>query len=69
MSSKKLVNRAALKEYSLDISARYKKGKFTIVSAAFMDEVEEHMRMYVYRKVTRHPFIGKTLKPETERED
>ena len=57
MASKKLVNRAALKEYSLDISARYKKGKFTLGAAAFLDEVEEHMRMYVYRKVTLHPFI------------
>lgn len=66
MPERSLISKASVKRYALDISERYKKGKFTIVSEAFLNEVEEHVRVYVFRKVQRHPFKGKTLKPEME---
>ena len=60
--SDKLINRTNCKKYSLEISERFKGGKFTRVSAQFLDDVEETVRVTIYKKVMNHPSLGRTLK-------
>jgi hypothetical protein len=56
-----LLNVKAVKEEALENSKRFKGGKFTQVSKHFIEEVEEDVRMLIYRKVMSHPSKGKTI--------
>ena len=60
--AEKLINRRQCKTYALEISDRYKGGKFTRVSQQFLDDIEEDVRVMVYKRVMSHPSVGRTLK-------
>ena len=57
-----LINISNVKKEAIETSNRFKSGKFTQVSKEFLNEVEEDVRMLVYRKVMAHPSKGKTLR-------
>lgn len=57
-----LINRKAVRAYALLVSQRHRAGKFTRVSAAFLEKINTQVRATVEWDVTRHPSVGKTLK-------
>ena len=57
-----LINITNVKKEAIENSKRYKMGKFTMVSKEFLDEVEEDLRVIIYKKVLNHPSKGKTLR-------
>lgn len=57
----KLINHAAVRRRALEYSTRHRAGKFTRVSAAFLDDVEQSIDVLIYRLVASHPSMGKTL--------
>jgi hypothetical protein len=59
-----LLNIKQCSQEALEISIRYKGGKFTRVGKSFKDELEEDIRVMIYRRVMRHPSKGKTLMGE-----
>lgn len=56
-----MINRAAVKRAALDFATAHRGGKFTRVSASFLDDIEDHVRTYIRAMVRAHPSVGKTL--------
>ena len=57
-----LINITNVKKEAIETSKRLKGGKYTMVSKEFLNEVEEDVRLLVYKKVMAHPSKGKTLR-------
>jgi hypothetical protein len=56
-----LVNRSAVKKMALQLSKDNRAGKFTRVSAEFLERVNSATDAYVRQAVQSHPSVGKTL--------
>ena len=56
-----LLNQAAVRKEAMETAKRYKKD-VTQVSQPWVDEVEQDVRMMIFRKVMAHE-KGRTLKP------
>jgi hypothetical protein len=59
---KSFLNRSAVHEYALHVSATERAGKFTRVGADFLDRIEDKVRALVRAEVKSHPSVGQTLK-------
>ena len=57
-----MIVKAKVKEYALKVSAEHRAGKFTRVSAEFLNRVEAKLKSSIYYEVMQHPSVGKTLK-------
>lgn len=56
-----LVNRSAVKKMALQLSKDNRAGKFTRVSAEFLERVNSATDAYIRQAVQNHPSVGKTL--------
>jgi hypothetical protein len=57
-----IINRQNVKRLALEMSAAKRAGKFTRVSAEFIDRIEGRLKQFIASEVHQHPSIGKTLK-------
>lgn len=57
-----LINKQNVKRLALELSAANRAGKFTRVSADFIERIEGRLKQLISAEVQRHPSIGKTLK-------
>jgi len=57
-----LINKAKVRQLSLAIAAETRGGKFTRVSAGFLDRIEAKVRNVVAQEIHAHPSVGRTLK-------
>jgi len=57
-----LINSKAVKELALAVSKHERNGRFTRVSAEFLQHINEQVRVIVTGRVKRHPSLGVTLK-------
>jgi len=60
--SPSLINRAAVRRMALRFSRETRLGKFTRVSAEFLDACELNLYYFIRSRVHAHPSLGKTLK-------
>ncbi len=56
-----LINRSAVKKAALQLSKDTRAGKFTRVSAEFLERVNAATDAYIRQAVQSHPSVGKTL--------
>jgi hypothetical protein len=56
-----LINRSAVKKVALQLSQDKRAGKFTRVSAEFLERVNAATDAYIRQAVESHPSVGKTL--------
>jgi len=57
----KYINRQAIKRMALDLSEATRNGKFTRVSAEFLERINAKVAAIVREEVASHPSKGKTL--------
>lgn len=58
-----LLNRAAVRAFTLEQSRHLRLGRFTRISEEWFEELEAHVRTAIAARVHRAPSLGKTLKP------
>jgi hypothetical protein len=58
----RVINRAEVKRNALRVSREFRAGKFTRVSAQFIDLVEDNTRRFIYSQIMAQPSMGKTIK-------
>lgn len=59
--TRSLLNRAAVRAFALEQSRQLRLGRFTRVSAGWLDDLEAQLRATIARRVHSAPSIGKTL--------
>lgn len=57
-----LINKKAVKVFALHVSKFERGGKFTRVSAEFLEAIDYEVRCAVRKRISQHPSIGVTLK-------
>jgi hypothetical protein len=57
----KMINRNACKVHALTLSRELRNGKFTRISAEFLDDIESMVRNRIEHTVRTAPSMGKTL--------
>lgn len=66
MNQTPLINRAAVREFSLVVLAQdrpHLAGKFTQISADYFEKIEQRLRLAIVQEISAAPTNGKTLKP------
>ena len=56
-----LINKKAVKRFSLDCARNQRIHKFTRVSNDFLERVEFKMREYIRKEIQMLPSVGKTI--------
>lgn len=56
-----LINRSAVKKMALQLSVDTRGGKFTRVSADFLEKINAKVEASIRAEVQMHPAVGKTL--------
>ena len=57
-----ILNRKAVKELALAVSKTQRSGRFTRVSAEFVERIEAMTRRMIEREIREQPSLGVTLK-------
>jgi hypothetical protein len=65
--ARSLLNRAAVKETTLELAEQRRPGRFTQVSNDFLTALEAHVRTYIADELSMLPSMGKTIYPSTRR--
>lgn len=55
------INKKAVRDLALAVSKQTRQGKFTRVSASFLERIEAKTRLLVIAETNAHPSVGKTL--------
>jgi hypothetical protein len=56
-----LLNKSSTKKFALSLAKEHRQGKFTRVSAQFLERIERKTAALVAQEVAQHPSVGKTL--------